>query len=449
MASACNAPAFVARNLESGETTLDASISPPSSSSSGVETPEAFGCTPGMVKPCSETREGLEVHFPEDVALYPCQRGTKTCGADRSWGPCLGLIGPKKQDSCLRADDDSNCNGKKNEGCPCVPGQKRSCGSDEGECRRGTQECIHGRWSQTCLHEIAPRVEICDKLGRDEDCDGKADSSDPDCGCAEGSFELCELEATPGECEEEGIKCGNCGLGVRICLGGVFTDCRPRFGASPESCGRPLSDRWGNATRDEDCDGKKDENDSNGAPPSHCTHYMVDRDKDKWGKIGPSFNSTEPEGATHGCFCTLPRLLEAKGFVVAPGFDRVNKDCADDPDYGGEKVHPGYHSGFYDRPSLALQNRDPAWPHGAYDYDCDGYIFKGNNGSRYLDCVYFSEFKQCNWSSDNSFWRRDETPPDCGTWVEVPACRSDPSKPITERCYVSEENTGATSVECR
>lgn len=441
----CNAPEFVARPF-------DLSTTSGGDSSSSVDAQnEAFGCTPGVVQPCFETREGVTVFFPDGIAQSSsCRPGEKTCSEHGSWGPCLGLVAPKPRDGCVFAGDDANCNGKMNEGCPCIPGQEQPCGTDEGECRKGVQKCIHGRWSQKCFYEVKPEKEVCDGLGKDEDCDGHSDIEDSDCGCLDGEHELCGLDAGPDECKDkDGLKCGNCGRGVRICHDGEFTECRPRFEATRESCGAPMEDRWGEGSPDEDCDGKEDEYDIGELPPRFCTHYMVDRDKDRWGKIGPSFASGNKKEATHGCFCELPEELKDRGFVVAPALSRVNKDCADDPQYSGDRVHPGHHSRFYQWPSLALENRVPAWPHGSFDYNCSRYLEKKYSGTKYLDCVYHPGKDKCVWSENHSFWKQGQTTPPCDTSVEVPSCKYNPANPPAERCYVDQEDTYKIGIQCR
>ena len=52
----------------------------------------------------------------------------------------------------------------------------RTCGSNIGECRTGTETCSSGSWG-SCVGEVSPSTEICDD--RDNDCDGQTDE-----GCA-------------------------------------------------------------------------------------------------------------------------------------------------------------------------------------------------------------------------------------------------------------------------
>jgi len=60
----------------------------------------------------------------------------------------------------------------------CEEGQTMPCGiaPEEGECKRGIQECVNGNWRE-CKDEIYPSRELCDS-GKDEDCDGTIDEQD-------------------------------------------------------------------------------------------------------------------------------------------------------------------------------------------------------------------------------------------------------------------------------
>lgn len=68
---------------------------------------------------------------------------------------------------------DNNCDGETDDnGCSCLSGQERNCGSDVGECQSGTQYCVSGSWGE-CVGEIKEEVEICD--GLDNNCNGEDD----------------------------------------------------------------------------------------------------------------------------------------------------------------------------------------------------------------------------------------------------------------------------------
>ena len=59
----------------------------------------------------------------------------------------------------------------------CEEGATRPCGTDEGECEKGTQTCVNGQWTW-CSGGRPPTDEFCDD-GKDNDCDGQTD--EPDC----------------------------------------------------------------------------------------------------------------------------------------------------------------------------------------------------------------------------------------------------------------------------
>jgi hypothetical protein len=127
-------------------------------------------CIPGEVRPCGT-----------DVG--ECQAGTQTC-TNGTWGECTGGVGPTTTNSneaaagfCNGLDD--NCDGTVDEGCACVPGTIRQCGTDLGECEFGAQTCTsQGTWG-TCTGGVGPTNRSCDVL--DHDCDGVADYLQPPC----------------------------------------------------------------------------------------------------------------------------------------------------------------------------------------------------------------------------------------------------------------------------
>jgi len=102
-----------------------------------------------------------------------CVAGTQTCDALGAWGPCTGATDPRTE-TCDGTDDD--CDGTTDEGCACITGMTRSCGSDVGECVAGTETCDgSGRWGP-CVGRTGPEAEVCN--GRDDDCDTMTDEGD-------------------------------------------------------------------------------------------------------------------------------------------------------------------------------------------------------------------------------------------------------------------------------
>ena len=184
-----------------------------------------------------------------------CQTGLRACLGDR-WGECENSISPTTE-ICDGVDND--CDGQTDEGCNCVNDAERECGTDTGICQKGTQTCVDGQWGE-CEGEIGPSEEICGN-NIDEDCDG----SDLECVaiCIDNDGDrYIQGNINVSSCENV------CGTdNKQPCLSN--NDCDDRNASinfsAPEICSNFYPD---NTMVDDDCDGRLNENNSQGSDPA-------------------------------------------------------------------------------------------------------------------------------------------------------------------------------------
>ncbi len=161
----------------------------------------------------------------------PCQTGTLVCDGANRW-KCQGGTKPTPE---VCDGTDNNCNNQTDEALG--PPVGVACGSDVGECKKGTNICDNG--TIKCNGGQGPITELCN--GKDDDCDGTIDNGIPLGGACNATYDTNAYpgDRTKGECKPGVTACD--GNGGQICNGGV--------GPSPEVCDG----------KDNDCDGQIDE----------------------------------------------------------------------------------------------------------------------------------------------------------------------------------------------
>jgi hypothetical protein len=285
-------------------------------------------CTPGATKTCWERADGSAFDSPRPSAdQTTCRIGESKCGSDGTYGPCNGAVPPEAADTC-EPGNDASCNGVPNEGCVCTDGTKRACGSDVGNCTKGEQTCKDAAWGP-CLNEVAPAPNDGCAPGDDANCNGKpnelctcVNGDKMDCGsnvgscmfgsktCVNGVYPAaCEGGVTPAAadtCEpkndancngavNENCKCtgseqadcgvavGTCKLGKQTCVNGKLGECLG--GVSPTTNDTCLA---ANAANDTNCNGKFRDGCQCVAtdppdPCGECGHRACDGKTGTWG----------------------------------------------------------------------------------------------------------------------------------------------------------------------
>ena len=197
---------------------------------------EGCSCTPGQMVSCYTGPAGT-------LGVGICAAGSRTCGAQNVYGPCMGDVTPQPE-TCADLVD-KNCNGQLNESCVCAPGSTASCYTGPpgtlgvGICKGGTQTCnTQGTAYGACAGEVLPQPESC-VTPVDDNCNGQINEG---CVCTPGATASC-YTGPPGT-----VGVGICKGGTQTCnaLGTAYGPCAGQVLPQPELCTTPA---------DENCDG--------------------------------------------------------------------------------------------------------------------------------------------------------------------------------------------------
>jgi hypothetical protein len=243
------APAFAQGGSSAGPSTASGARAPAPGATAPPSTTAASGCGDGRLdagEDCDnggENTDGVPGACNRRCKFTECDEGAfRSCGAGGLLGNCAAgeqscdegrwsacSVRPAASDSCETADDDADCNGIPNEGCPCIEGSERRCGptSDQGACAFGVSTCENGAMSP-CRGAVFPSARDCGSPD-DFDCDGRPDNTqDATCPCILGQTESCDQHAGfdgKGNCKagKRGCELGSDGISSRwgLCLGSV------------------------------------------------------------------------------------------------------------------------------------------------------------------------------------------------------------------------------------
>jgi hypothetical protein len=187
-------------------------------------------CYPAATAGCTNSETGWTCTGMCAAGKQVCQMGTLL--------ECSGAVVPSTEICTMSGPGiDENCDGHIDETCACTPTQTQACYAGPSAtrnvppCKDGTQSCVNDAFG-SCDGMVTPQPEVCDQI--DNDCDGTTDN-------VAGLGNTCTVDANVGECRVGMLACQS-GSGMPVCV-------TRTPGTFNEACN----------ARDDDCDGKTDE----------------------------------------------------------------------------------------------------------------------------------------------------------------------------------------------